>query len=153
MKKKCISAPALVTLAVGFLFFGVLMYGIWTTKWPPSWGKPFPEGTQIIQQTDTHQGFFRWKGLRVEVVRIPEQHIQEFGDRLRREGFIPARPGEQFEEFLNTVETAEGNFDSWDVLSNFSDGSIAFIEEPCSDWERAAYDLKTGIFCIIEYDE
>ncbi len=153
MKKKHILVPVLVTLLVALLVSAVLLYGVWTTKWPPNWGQPFPEGTQIIHQTDTHQGFFRWKGIRVEVVRIPEQHIQEFSDRLRNEGFVAALPGKRFERLLSTVETAEVNFHSWTILSNFSDGAIVFIEEPCSDWEEAVFDLETGMFYCIEYDE
>lgn len=156
MMKKYIFSVLLIMTAVFLVMapFGTfLIYGIWSTNQPSNWGKPFPEGTQIIRQTDTHKGILRRKGIRVEVVRIPEQHIQEFGDRLRSKGFIPALPGERFGRLLSTIETAEIDFHSWTVLSNFGDGAVAFIEEPCSDWEEAVFDLETGMFYCIEYDE
>lgn len=84
----------------------------------------------------------------MEVARIPEQHIQEFGDRLRGEGFIPALPGERFERLLSTVETAEVNFHSWTILSKFGDGAIAFVEDPCSDWEEAVNGWRSLHFTL-----
>lgn len=64
MMKKCIFSVLLIMAAVFLVVvpFGTfLVYGIWSTNQPPDWGKPFPEGTQIIRQTDTHQVFFAGK--------------------------------------------------------------------------------------------
>ncbi len=134
------------------LFCGFGVYGIWTTNLPPDWGNPFPEGTQIIQQTDTHQGVFRRKGIRVVAAQVPETCIQQFGNRLRDEGFISGRPLGLTCEQLDTIEAARDILDAPNTLYNFDDGAIAFIEEPCSDWAVAVYDLDTGLFCYIEYD-
>ncbi len=114
---------------------------------------PFPEGTQIIQQTDTHQGLFRRKGITVVVVQIPEPYIQAFGDKLRNKEFISGHLVGEALELLCTVEMARDILDSENTLYTFDDGAIAFVEEPFSEWEAAVYDLETGLFCCIEYDE
>ena len=161
MKKNRISTYPLFVWVLIFLFVllplllfcGILVYGIWTTNLPPNWGTPFPEGTQTIQQTDTHQGVFRRKGIRVVVAQVPETCIQQFGDRLRDEGFISGRPLGLTREQLDAIETARDILGAPNTLYNFDDGAIAFIEEPCSDWAVAMYDLDTGLFVCMEYDE
>lgn len=157
MKKRHVSLFTLLGLSLAFsnlvLFCTFLVYGVWSTNQPPNWGKPFPEGTQIIQRTDTHQGFFRRKGIAVLVVQIPEDYIREFGDGLRTEGFISGCPMGLSRELLDTIEAAEEVLASEYTLYNFDDGAIAFIEEPCSDWEVAVYDLASGLYCCVEYDE
>ena len=135
------------------LFCGFFVYGVWTTNLPPYWGTPFPEGTQITHETDTHQGTFRRKGIRVVIAQVPETYIQQFGNRLRDEGFISGRPLGLAREQLDTIETARDILGAPNTLYNFDDGAIAFIEEPCSDWAVAVYDLDTGLFICMEYDE
>jgi len=158
MKRKRISPIVLVILVPSFLnlmlFCAFLIYGVWSTNQPPDWGKPFPEGTQIIHQTDTHQGFFRRKGVAVRVVQVPEDCIRAFGNRLRAEGFTSGHYSVDWAlEELETIDLAKDILESKYTIHNFDDGAIAFIEEPCSDWEVAVYDLVTGLYCCIEYDE
>lgn len=143
----------LVGLSPMLLLGAFLTYGIWSTNLPPNWGKPFPEGTQIIQQTDTHHGIFRRKGVTIVVVQIPEPYIQAFGDKLRNEEFRSGHLVGASLELLCTVEIARDILDSENTLYNFDDGAIAFIEEPFSEWEAAVYDLETGLYCCLEYDE
>lgn len=130
-----------------------LMYGIWTTNLPPNWGGPFPEGTKIIQHTDTHQGVFRRKGVTILVAQIPEPYIQAFGDKLRNEEFRSGHLVGAALELLCTVEAAKDILDSENTMYIFDDGALAFVEEPFSEWEAAVYDLETGLFCCLEYDE
>ena len=158
MKKRHFSLSALLGLSLAFfnlmLFCTFLVYGVWSTNQPPNWGQPFPEGTQIIQRTDTHRGFFRRKGIAVLVVQIPEDYIREFGNRLRAEGFTSGHCSVDWAlEELETIDLAKDILESKYTIHNFDDGAIAFIEEPCSDWEVAVYDLVTGLYCCIEYDE
>ncbi len=155
MKKRIFSSVLMILVGLSpmLLLGAFLTYGIWSTNLPPNWGKPYPEGTQIIQQTDTHQGIFRRKGIAVGVVQIPVPYIQAFGDKLLNEEFRSGHLMGEAWELLCTVETARDILDSENTLYNFDDGAIAFIEDPFSEWEAAVYDLETGLFCYIEYDE
>ena len=158
MKKTRISLSVFVGLLLAFLnlllFCAFLVYGVWSTNQPPNWGEPFPEGTQIIHQTDTHQGAFRRKGIAVRVVQVPKDCIREFGNRLRAEGFTSGHYSVDWAlEELESIDAAKDVLESKYTIHNFADGAIAFVEEPCSDWEVAVYDLMTGLFCCIEYDK
>lgn len=157
MKNSRVSLSVLVGLSLAFfnllLFCAFLVYGVWSTNQPPNWGEPFPEGTQIIHQTDTHQGVFRRAGVTVLVAQIPERHVQTFGNRLRNEDFRSGNLMGESWELLCTIEAAQDILDSENTLYNFDDGAIAFVEEPFSEWEAAIYDLETGLYCCLEYDE
>ncbi len=157
MKKTRISLSVFVGLLLAFLnlllFCAFLVYGVWSTNQPPNWGEPFPEGTQIIHQIDTHQGIFRREGVAVLVAQIPERYVQTFGNRLRNEGFHSGNLMGESWELLCAIEAAREILDSENTLCNFDDGAIAFVEEPFSEWEAAIYDLETGLFCFVEYDE
>jgi len=155
MKKYILSfLTVALVLFSPLLFFGAfLMYGIWTTNLPPNWGEPFPEGTKIIQHTDTHQGIFRRKGITILVAQIPERHIQTFSNRLWNEEFLSGHLAGKSLELLSTVEAAKDILDSENTMYIFDDGALAFVEEPFSEWEAAIYDLETGLYCCLEYDE
>jgi len=130
-----------------------LVYGIWSTSVYPNSIVPFPEGTQILRQTDTHQGFFRSKGIAVIVAQIPENYILTFASRLRAEEFSSGPPAGPAYELLATIEEAKDILDSPNTLFNYEDEALAFVEEPFSDCSTAIYDLETGLFCFLEYDE
>ena len=157
MKKSRISTyPLFIWVLIFFfvllpllLFCGILVYGVWTMNMPFDWKVPFPEGTQIIQQTDTHQGLFRREGIAVMVAKIPEQHIQSYGDRLRRWDFSSGCP---FPDLFSSIEAAKDILDAPNTLYTYQDEAVAFIEEAYSDWFTAIYDLDTGLFCSIECD-
>lgn len=153
MKKRRVSPFVLSMLIFGLLFSSVLVYGVWTTNMTFDWKVPFPEGTQILQKSDTHQGIFRRKGIAVMVAKIPESHIQSYGDRLRKWDFSSGRPIGLAPELLGSIEAAADILDSPNTLYTFQDEAIALVEEPFSDWFAAIYDLDTGLFCYIEYDE
>ena len=130
-----------------------LVYGIWSTSVYPNSIVPFPERTQILRQTDTHQGFFRSKGIAVIVAQIPENYILTFASRLRAEEFSSGPPAGPAYELLATIEEAKDILDSPNTLFNYEDEALAFVEEPFSDCSTAIYDLETGLFCFLEYDE
>lgn len=142
-----------LTLAVALPPCTFLVYGIWSTSVYPNSIVPFPDGTQILQETDTHQGFFRSKGIRVIVAQIPEDYIFAFANRLRAKGFVLGPPAGPAYELLATIEEAKNVLDSSNTLFNYEDEALAFAEEPFSDCSAAIYDLETGLFCFIEYDE
>ena len=150
MKKIRISPFILAILVFLLLFFAFLVYGVWAMNMPFDWKVPFPEGTQIIQQTDTHQGLFRREGVAVMVAKIPEQHIQSYGDRLRKWDFSLGCP---FPDLFSGIEAAKDILDAPNTLCTYQDGAVALIEEPFSDWFAAIYDLDTGLFVCMEYDE
>ena len=153
MNKRHVSPFVLSMLIFGLLFSAVLVYGVWTTNMTFDWKVPFPEGTRIIQKSDTHQGIFRRKGLAVMVAKIPESHIQSYGDRLRKWDFSSGYPIGLAPELLENIEAAADALDSANTLYTYPDGAIAFVEDPFSDWFAAIFDLETGLFCYIEYDE
>lgn len=130
-----------------------LVYGIWSTSVHPNSIVPFPEGTQILRETDTHQGFFRSKGITVIVAQIPDPYIQAFGNRLRGEWFSDGPPIDRARDLLAAIEETKDILDSPNTLFNYEDEALAFVEEPFSDCSAAIYDLETGLFCFVEYDE
>ncbi|MBE6972858.1 MAG: hypothetical protein E7440_03130 [Ruminococcaceae bacterium] len=130
-----------------------LVYGIWSTSVHPNSIVPFPEGTQILRETDNHQGFFRSKGIAVIVAQIPEDYIQAFGNRLKEEWFSAGPPIGRARDLLATIEETKDILDSPNTLFNYEDEALAFLEEPFSDCSTAIYDLETGLFCFLEYDE
>jgi len=157
VKKTRVSLFLIVVLILSFIitaFLGAfLVYGIWMTSVYSNLRVPFPEGTQILWETDTHQGFFRSKGVAVVVAIIPEDHIQEFGDRLKARDFSRNSPVGPGRELLSSVEEVRHILDSPNTLFNYEDEALAFVEEPFSDCSAAIYDLETGLFCFVEYDE
>ena len=157
MKKTRVSLFSIVVLILSFFsivfFSAFLVYGIWMTSVYSNFRVPFPEGTQILRETDTHRGFFRSKGITVVVAIIPEDHIQEFGDRLKVRDFSSHSPVGPARDLLSTVEEVRHILDSPNTMVNYEDEALALVEEPFSDCSAAIYDLETGLFCHIEYDE
>lgn len=153
MKKLRILIPVLIVLLGVTLVCAFLAYGIWTTNMAFDEMVPFPEGTQIIRKTDTHQGVFRRKGTAVAVVRIPENSIQTYADRLRMCDFSEGQPMGLAPELLADIEETADILEAPNTLYTFRDGALALVEEPFSEWFAAIYDLDSGLFCYIEYDE
>ena len=156
MKKKQRDFSMLYGTLAGVLLFGfpffIALFGIWSMNSPSDLGVYFPEGTQVIEQTDTHQGLFRKEGVAVVVAQVPTEKIQPFGQQLLEEGFIEFPPLHHVREVMETVEAAAPILEAERVLWTYRDEAIAFIEEPFSDYFAAIYDLESGICCCIEYD-
>lgn len=157
MRKKCVSLVSIVVRILSFLIAvfltTFLVYVVWSMNQPANWWRLFPEGTRIVLQSDSHQGFFRRKGVAVVVVQIPESRIQEFGERLKARDFSRISPVGPGRDLLSSVEEIGHILDSPNTMFNYEDGAIALVEEPFSDCSAAIYDLDTGLFCHIEYDE
>ena len=149
-KKKGISILAVIL--AGFLLLGFSFGEIWSMNSPSNLGVSFPEGTQITEEIDTHQGIFRKEGVAVVVAQVPPEKIQSFGQQLRDEGFIELPPLDHVRNLLKTVEATAPVLDAERILWTYRDEAIAFVEEPFSDYFAAVYDLETGICCYIEYD-
>ena len=142
----------------GFLLFVVsplllLNYIKWVETRPTTLPVDFPKGTQIIEKIDTHQGFFREKGVTVVVAEGPPESRQSFAQQLREEEFIDFYPLDQVREILETVESAAPLLEAERVLWTFHDDTLVFTGEPFSDYFAAAYDEETGLCCYVEYDE
>ena len=154
MRKKQRNFSVSYRALAGGLLFAVpgflVLFSIWSMNSPSHLGVSFPEGTQIIEQTDTHQGLFRREGIAIVVAQIPHEQIQSFGQQLRNEGFIEFPPLDHVQELLKSVEAAP----VWEehVLWDYRDEALAFIEEPFSDYFAAIYDEDTGVCCWVEYD-
>ena len=149
-KKKGISLLAVILAGVLLIVFS--LWGIWSMNSPSNLGVSFPEGTQIMEETDTHQGIFRNEGGAAVVAQVPPEKIQSFEKQLRNEGFIEFPPLDHVRKLLKTVEAAAPVLDAERILWTYRDEAIAFVEEPFSDYFAAVYDLETGICCYIEYD-
>ena len=130
-----------------------LIYGSWSFNRGFDWKVPFPEGTQIIQKSDTHRGLFRTKGTAVIVAKIPEQHIREYAMKLRRLDFAAGKSSGMVAELLANVEAARRVIGAPNTLYTYEDEAHAFVEEPFSDWLAVIFDLDTGLLCCLEYDE
>ena len=156
MKKKQRDFSMLYGTLAGLLLIGfplcIAVFGIWSMNSPPSLGAYFPEGTQIIKQMDTHQVFFRKKGVAVSVVQIPLESRQEFKHLLLEKDFWDGAIGYDAELALQNIEEAAALLDAENVLWTYQDEAVAFLEEPFSDYFAAAYDVETGLCCWIEYD-
>ena len=125
---------------------------VWSNNAPSGIGISFPEGTKLIEQTDTHQGLFRKEGIAIVVAQVPQKDMLSFGQQLREEGFIEFPPLDHVREVLETVEAAAPILEAERVLWTYRDEAVAFVEEPFSDYFAAAYDLETRICCCVEYD-
>ena len=155
MKKKCSVLRVILILDFlsAVLLFSILVYGIWCTNAPAHVNILFPEGTQFLQETDTHQGLFRQKGKTIIVAQIPADSVQIFGAYLAQEGFWDPSPYDEAKRKLELIPEADMALKSDNILWTYQDEALAFIEKPFSDFFAAIYDLETGLFCFIEYDE
>ena len=89
------------------------------------------------------------------VAKIPESHIQSYGDRLLNLDFTLGNPSlySIVPDLLKDIEAAADILDTENTLYTYCDEAVALIEDPFSDWFAAVYDLDTGLLCYIEYDE
>ena len=154
MKKKCsmLCVVLILNLLSSILIFAFLIYGIWCTNSPSHVNIQFPQGTQFLQETDTHRGVFRRKGITIIVAQIPTDSIQIFGTYLKREGFWDGYPYAEPRQRLEIIAETKIALESDNILWTYRDEAIALIEEPYSDYFAAIYDLETGLLCCIEHD-
>ena len=153
MKKRRFSPFMFAILLFNLSFFVFLVYGVWAFNMGFDWKAPFPAGTQILQKSDTHRGLFRTKGTAVIVAKIPEQHIQAYGNKLRRMDFSSGRPLGLAPDLLTRIEAATDILNAKNTLYTYRDEAVALFEEPFSDWLAVIFDLDTGLLCCLEYDE
>ncbi len=158
MKLKKFLTVLAVTLAGILLyvvspFFWLCCYIGWTGSRPTTLPVDFPEGTQIIEKIDTHQGFFREKGVTAVAVQIPPESRQLFAQQLREADFSESSPSYVACEALETLESAAPLLEAERVLWTFYDDTVIFTGDPFSDYFAAAYDEETGLCCYVEYDE
>ena len=130
--------------------FGIFLF--WTSTSPSHVNVVFPSGTQIIEQTDTHQGSFRREGIAIVVAQIPETHIQMFADELREEDFSSAPLSYVACDLLSSIDGINDTLASENILWTYRDEATAFVEEPFSDCFAAIFDLDSGLLCWVEYD-
>ncbi len=142
-----------VTLVCAFLVCAFLVYGIWYTNAPARVKILFPEETQFLRETDTHQGFFRRRGIAMTVAQIPTEQRYAFEAYLAGEGFWNSYPYDEARQKLELIPEAESALKEECVLWTYQDEALALIEEAFSDFFAAVYDLETGIFYCVEYDE
>ena len=148
--------PRLVIIYVYICFFLLIafeVYGVWSMNSPSDVNVVFPPGTQILQETDTHRGFFRRKGTAITVALIPLDSVQTFGNHLIKEDFWKGTPYDEPRKKLEIIPEAKIALESENTLWIYRDEAFAFVEEPFSDWFAAIYDLDTGLLCYMEYDE
>ena len=130
--------------------FGIFLF--WTSTAPSHVNVVFPSGTQVIEQTDTHRGFFRTEGTAIMVAQIPETHIQMFAHELRDEDFSSGPLSSVACELLSSIEGIDDTLASENILWTYRDEATAFIDEPFSDCFAAIFDLDSGLLCWVEYD-
>ena len=135
-----------------FLYLIGLLLSVWSSRIPSDIGTPFPEGTQIVEQIDTHQGFFRQTGVSIVVAQIPAEHALSFGEQLRAEEFIVFTPLDHVQEVLKTADAAAPFLEGKYILWTYRDEALALVEEAYSDYFAAMYDEETGLYCGVEYD-
>ena len=76
-----------------------------------------------------------------------------FYEKQRNKDFSSGPPVGPAYELLSSIEAAAQILDSSNTMVNYEDEAIAIVEEPFSDCSAAIFDLKTGLFCYMEYDE
>lgn len=141
----------------GFLMFILpicLLEGfiVWSNNTPSTLGVSLPEGTKIIEQTDTHKGLFRKKGVAVSVVQIPLESRYEFEQLLVEANFWDGPIGYDVSVEMEGMEEIATLLKAENILWTYRDEAIAFAEEPFSDYFIAVYDVETGICGCVEYD-
>lgn len=157
MKRKRDLSIFYAVLAGVVLFFLPLClfvgFVVWASNSPSELGIAFPEGTKILEESDTHHGLFRRKGIAIVVAQIPLEERQDFGRKLHDNGAIATRSvPDDIQDLLEDVEVAAPVLESGNLLRDFRDEAIAFAEEMFSDYFAVVYDLDSGICCCIEYD-
>ncbi len=115
---------------------------------------PFPEGTEILEQWDTHEGLLRTKGTAVVVARIPQEHRIDFLTALRSEELSTGWPSEEakdlfrFAEHPGVSDAVHSEYRFW----TYRRSRVNFSSGPIRDGFAAIYDPLSGILCCVEYD-
>ncbi len=134
------------------LFLG--LYIVWGSSAPVELDIPFPEGTEIVEQRDTHKGLFRTEGTAVTIAIIPQEHRDEFSEKLQECGFSLGQPSDEANALLRAAEhpgVDDARFSSW-VLWTYQRAQVNTSSEPIPDSFTAIYDPDTGVCCCVEYD-
>ena len=156
--KKFLKFGGIVTLSV-FVFLPAIflivfiLWGVRDTNAPTTPGVSLPVGSQVLQVTDTHTGFFRTTGVAAVLIQVPPEQCGLFADYLLTEGFVESPYGEFGRGKLDSAGWVVDEFGQPDeVLWFFEDNTIAFTGEPFSDYYAAAFDMDSGLFCAVEFD-
>lgn len=147
-------SAVLVFVLVHFwpLFLGV--YIIWHSTAPEKLDIPFPEGTEVLEQWDTHKDLFRTEGTAVNVVRIPQDQRVSFYWQLRDAGFSVETPSIATLEQISTAKHPDvaSSVSSQSVVWLYRFSGFEFVVSPFPDCFAAIYDPSSGVCCCVEYD-
>lgn len=147
------SAVALrVFLLLCPLFLG--LYLVWSSAAPVKLDVPFPKGTEIVEQWDTHKGLFRTEGTAVTVALVPPEHRADFFEKLQECGFSLGHPSDEANALLSKAEHSgvdNARFSDW-VLWAYQRAQVNTSSEPIPDGFAAIYDPDSGVCCWVEFD-
>ena len=147
-------SAVLVFVLVHFwpLFLG--LHIVWRSTTPVELDVPFPQGTEIVEQWDTHKGLFRLEGTAVVVARIPQEHRTDFYWQLRAAGFSVEAPSTAALEQMTAAEHPDVAVaaSSQSVLWTYRFVGFDLAVSPFPDCFAAIYDPNTGICCYVEFD-
>lgn len=152
-KKNGLCAFVFFCFLPAILLCYVCIYAVWCTNAPPSFGD-FPPNTEILQQTDTHKGFFRSKGTYVVVAQISPEYIYSFSKQLADHGITSEFYADTARELLAPADNIDVLFDPvkrHGVLWKLEIDGFPAPGEPF-DYYAAAFDLDSGLFCAVEVD-
>lgn len=134
------------------LFAGWLFAHI---DWDSHVGSPvdylFPEGTQIIEERDSHGGF-HGDGVAFLSAQIPPEASQDFAFLLQERNFTDLAVPEDIQYQLRIDPETCIAADIPNCLWWFEDESPADCLGEYTNYTFHAYDLDNGIYYYIEFD-
>lgn len=158
MKKERRDFSMLYGVLAGFALFALVAVWIFAhIDWDSHVESPvdylFPEGTQIIEERDSHGGF-HGDGVAFLSAQIPVESSQGFAQLLREKGFTNVPISEELQDQLRGCSETCMAADIPNCLWWFQD------ESPKSNGSRDwfinytlhLYDLDTSIYYYIEFD-
>jgi len=111
----------------------------------------FPEGTQIIEERDSHGGF-HGDGVAFLAAQIPESASREFALLLQERNFTDLAVPEEIQYQLRIDPETCMAADISNSLWWFEDESPADCLGEYTNYTFHAYDLDTSIYYYIESD-
>ena len=156
-KKKGLAMCYAALIGLIWIAFRVLprlalpVFVIWAITTPSTIGIDFPEGTQIIEERDSHGGFLG-DGVTLIAAQIPPETSEDFIQILWEKGFTDAPISEDIRYKLqNDPETCMAA-EVFNGLWWFEEESPADCLGEYTNYTFHAYDLDTSIYYYIEYD-
>ena len=109
----------------------------------------FPEGTQIIEESQTKLIKLFGEEHLLVVAQIPPEAAEEFGEDMQW-GLWSALPSRRLREVMADVEGVSEVLDSERLLWKYYVITDHVVEGPHEDYRAEAYDPETGIYCYLE---